>query len=497
MTRLLVVIALLASSAPLVLPSQSPPPSPFVTPGPLLVPVDADSGDEIGAGVHISGELAILGGIGAGPGFTGAATIYRLVDSMWIEEQHLVPSSVDSSLLFGDAVAIDGNFAFVGAPLFGDGNAGAVFVYAFDGTTWNETQVLTSPLTTTTFGRRLSLSGDRLLVGHGGVVTSGPGTGGADVFRFESPNWVHEATLIPAAAAVGDLYGHAVALSGTVALLGGLGVDAGSFNTSGAATFFEFDGANWVEGQTVSPLLPSSGAFGTSVSIDGDRAVVGADLAESEEGLVIGAVTVFERVGGTWFEQAVLPAPNDAFAGRFGRSVAICGDEFFVGDPLKGPGGSTYHYRLVDGDWTLLGSVIPSGTTVGDEAGEAISFDGESLLVGAPNDSGGTGSPSGSASVFTVLPAPVFRRGDANQDGVVDIADPVRILNSLFPDLTSAGIPCEVAADANDDETVNLADVVRLLSWLFVSAEPPLPAPECGPDPTSGTLTCLEFTFCP
>jgi hypothetical protein len=80
-------------------------------------------------------------------------------------------------------------------------------------------------------------------------------------------------------------------------------------------------------------------------------------------------------------------------------------------------------------------------------------------------------------------PMPVFKRGDANANGTVDISDAVYTLQALFAG--GAPIACPDAADANDDEAVNLADALYTLQYLFANG-PALPAPflECGTDPT-------------
>jgi hypothetical protein len=90
---------------------------------------------------------------------------------------------------------------------------------------------------------------------------------------------------------------------------------------------------------------------------------------------------------------------------------------------------------------------------------------------------------------------PVFRRGDANGDGAVDISDPLRILFALF-----AGAPplaCADAADANDDGAPDIADPVFLLDSLFLGAGAlPLPGPGCGIDPTDDALDCAGDAGC-
>jgi len=92
------------------------------------------------------------------------------------------------------------------------------------------------------------------------------------------------------------------------------------------------------------------------------------------------------------------------------------------------------------------------------------------------------------------LRAEVFRRGDSNADGAVNLADAIAVLSHLF---AGEELQCLNAADTNDDEKLNVADAVRLLAYLFAGA-PALPSPfgSCGPDPTPGPLTCLSFPPC-
>jgi hypothetical protein len=68
----------------------------------------------------------------------------------------------------------------------------------------------------------------------------------------------------------------------------------------------------------------------------------------------------------------------------------------------------------------------------------------------------------------------LFKRGDANGSGVVDISDAVAISDWVTP---PGPIPvCLDGADANDDSRVDTADAPFLLEYLFYGgAAPPLP----------------------
>ena len=63
------------------------------------------------------------------------------------------------------------------------------------------------------------------------------------------------------------------------------------------------------------------------------------------------------------------------------------------------------------------------------------------------------------------------RRGDANGDGEVNIADAIYLVNYLFTGGTSPD-PLWVG-DANCDGAVNIADVIYLLNYLFTGGPPP------------------------
>jgi hypothetical protein len=105
---------------------------------------------------------------------------------------------------------------------------------------------------------------------------------------------------------------------------------------------------------------------------------------------------------------------------------------------------------------------------------------------------------AGVTVVFRKSPDASFRRGDANKDGGVNIADAIWILNALF-----SGGPqseCKDAADANDSGATDISDPVYLVNFLFVGTEfppPPTPGPEaCGADLTEDPLDCIASS-CP
>jgi hypothetical protein len=82
-----------------------------------------------------------------------------------------------------------------------------------------------------------------------------------------------------------------------------------------------------------------------------------------------------------------------------------------------------------------------------------------------------------------------FVRGDSNRDGVLNVTDPVSLLDWLFR--SGEEPPCKDASDANDDGRIDVSDAVSLLSYLFLGSEAlPGPSSTGGQDSTSDGLLC-------
>ena len=89
-----------------------------------------------------------------------------------------------------------------------------------------------------------------------------------------------------------------------------------------------------------------------------------------------------------------------------------------------------------------------------------------------------------------------FRRGDANQDGRVDIADPTFILTYLWAEPEDPAT-CLDSYDANNDGNVDQGDPIYLLNYLFGEGPPPAePFEACGTENDQDTLGCYFFVPC-
>ena len=296
--------------------------------------------------------------------------------------------SVDDN--FGVSVALDGGFMVVGAP--GDGeigeNAGAVFVYRFDGVEWNEHAKLSGVDTVAgdLFGISVSISGERIVIGALGDDDFGSRSGSAYVFEFDGAGWGQVAKLTASDAGSTDFFGGWVSISGDWLIAGANRNDENGSN-SGAAYIFGFDGSQWVQD---AKLMASDGVefgeFGISVSISGDCAVVGA-TGDPVNGVASGSSYVFRFDGNQWVEESKLIPDDGAQADFFGEVVSVDGDRAIIGarwdDDSGSNSGSAYVFEYADGEWAEHGKLTASDGASLDVFGFSAAISGDLAIVSA------------------------------------------------------------------------------------------------------------------
>ena len=272
------------------------------------------------------------------------------------EDDKLTASDGAQSDQFGVSVSLSGDRALVGAP--GDRDAGFstgsahVFDLAACGSACNETSKLTASdgAEFDRFGGSVSLSSDRALVGASGDDDNGPWSGSVYVFEVAACGATCTETqkLLPSDGVAVDYFGTSVSLDGGRALIGAPNDDGGP--EAGKAYVFAFDGTIWAE----EALLTSSDAeaqdgFGRSVSLSGDRALVGA-FRDDDAGTNSGPAYVFAFDGASWSQEFKLTASDAAEFDEFGTSVSLSGDQALVaaaGDDDDGSSsGSAYTFGL-------------------------------------------------------------------------------------------------------------------------------------------------------
>ena len=356
--------------------------------------------------ISADGNTAIVGGPDDNSN-VGAAWVYTRSGGVWSQQgKKLVGTGAVGSAGQGRSVAIsgDGNTAVVGGP--GDNaNAGAAWVYTRSGSVWTQLGgklVGTGAVGHAGQGQSVAISGD----GNTAIV-GGPddnsNAGAAWVYTRSGSVWTQQGGKLVGTGAVGNAgQGQSAAISGD----GNTAVVGGPYDNSntGAAWVFTRTGKAWTQ---QGAKLVGTGAvgvaqqgFSVAVSADGNTTIIGGIWDNADTG----AAWVFTRTGSAWTQQgAKLVGAGAVGPAGQGWSVSLStdGNTAIVGGPNDNSNtGAAWGYGRSGGVWSQLGNKIVGTGAVGyAEQGQsvAISADGSTAIVGGPSDN----SSDGAAWPFT------------------------------------------------------------------------------------------------
>ena len=418
-------------------------------------------GDEFGRSVAISGNT-IVGAPTADDGGpeAGAAYIYMFDGVSWIEQPKLLASDAAPGDRCGSSVAVHGTVAVVGAPSAAAA-IGAVYVFRFNGTSWVQEQKLIPPVDAggARFGWSVAVEGTAIVVG----AKTANGTGAAYVFRFNGRTWVDEETLIAPDAASSDRFGTDVDIDGDVIVVGSPENDDNGLN-SGSFYVFRFEGGiePWGDGIKITASdAADDNMFGWRVSVSGDVALVAANT----QGLFLdsGAAYLFRYDGAVWNEEQKLTPPvESADPSEFAHDVVVSGSVAIVGarvdNGLAATSGVAYVYSFDGASWIRQADMVASDGLSGDQFSAAVDLSGDVAVIGAVEFGNGPGSAYTYAGLTDGIPdqCQAACPWDLDGDGAIGITDFLALLGLWG---TNPGGP----PDFDGDLDVGITDFLELL----------------------------------
>ena len=431
--------------------------------------------DEFGGVLAISGDYAIVGAkkersnsindpSNDDVNSAGAAYIFKTSDSgeTWTLKAYLKAQYPDFIDYFGYSVAINGDYAIVGA--YGESSnsitdqtinhangqagyqSGAAYIFKRDSgaETWSQTAFLKASTIGASdwFGRSVAIDGDIAVVGaahedsnsiNNEANNDASAAGAAYIFKRDNgaETWTQKAYLKAQYPDTNDFFGTSAAKSGDYVIIGAEQERSGDINDqtnndetwAGAAYIFKTSdsGETWTQQAYLKASnLYQYDKFGYSVAINGDYAIIGSkDYVANYEG----AAYIFKREldsGGveTWTQKDILKAVNADDGDYFGNSVSISGDYAIIGawkQSSQGSGaGAAYIFKRDSGaeTWTQQSYFNAENPGVSDYFGCSVAIDGDIYIVGAYgndsnsitddtiNDYSGSGIGSGAAYIF-------------------------------------------------------------------------------------------------
>jgi hypothetical protein len=219
-------------------------------------------------------------------------------------------------------------------------------------------------------------------------------SGSAYVFVRSGTTWSEQQKLVPADTQEFGEFGVSLSLSGERVLIG-----AHEYDYSGAVYIFARSGSAWSQETWFSPSDNQPGDFfGECVALSGDTALIGAPFNDIYYAGTEGAAYVFVKnpAGGYWdwdFQQKLSAVPR-VFHGGFGASVALDGDLAAVGDTGLG---TVELFKRTGTTWER-----PLQLSAGGNLGYAVGLSDNTVVAGTPSYSFGLAHVFGLASPASI-----------------------------------------------------------------------------------------------
>lgn len=212
-----------------------------------LLAMDRKNQDDFGQAVALESDTAVIGAPSVtqtSPAFrTGAGAAYVFVRSgtTWSQQAKLSPPMPSTSDYYGTSVAVYGDTLIMAAPNADNpfSDSGSALIYTRTGTTWTLAKSLPSLATPSgRYGQGVAISSNQILIGQPQGVSPAGAHGDAEFLALVGGAWSNEDGVRGSDGADSQSFGSAVAVSGTMGVIGAPGAKAGAIDFAGAAYVF-------------------------------------------------------------------------------------------------------------------------------------------------------------------------------------------------------------------------------------------------------------------
>ncbi len=291
----------------------------------------ANYGWSVGISKLATGDYRIVAGAPQDSSGNGLANWYRGTGDSWVAEAEFSGAGA-----FGFSVGVSGDRVIVGAPNEAS-NDGVARIYEPDPRVtpipWNETATITdAPGSAGEVGVGVAIDGDIAVVGEPVFDVGATDDGRAFIYQHNpAGGWTRVATLTASDRMANANFGYFVTVQGLTAVIGAPNHNA----AAGAAYTFDGIAGTWAQTSRLHALagvtLVAGNQFGHPPSLMGNMLVVGAPSAVgSERGFL------FRRAAGTWSLGQVF-VPTAGGSGAFSRGLSLGTPGHILGSaPVEG-----------------------------------------------------------------------------------------------------------------------------------------------------------------
>ncbi len=247
-----------------------------------LTPSDGEPNDQFGTAVSLLQHTIAIGALNHDPGITdaGAVYVFSLEDSIWVEQQKLLPPSATENARFGNSLALDDRGLIVGevSGVVDERRSGAAYWFESSGGMWTLVQRVIPPIVGNAFafGASVGIQDARMVVTAPGIRFGGLDTGRAFAYSYDGTAWSHDQTFNDPTKTRG--FGESLAMEHDL-----LAVSIVDGTDGGAIAMFRLRDNAWT---VVDRLQANDGAIGdglgAGLAIDAGRVMAGANGVDTD-----------------------------------------------------------------------------------------------------------------------------------------------------------------------------------------------------------------------
>ena len=342
-----------------------------------LRPTEPDTYDAFGRSVALSGDNLFIGStrdVDGGEVYPGKAYFFRFDGSSWNQVQVVSAPNSYTGDRFGSTVDIDGDYAVVGG-------VGEVSVYTLVGGSWQLRQSI-APTGVATGRVSVAIAGDYIVLGNDENGEKAPNAGKAWVYRLQDGIWEEVAALLPATAegnpdaAEGNRFGYSLDIKGENAIIG-------AYNLGKGAAFIQ------------RLLLAPKGVAVSDGNLEDRIQVTWADAGKNENNYNIyrrNAKGELDLIGTTPADIEVFDDFSAVAGGSFEYCVTSYNPEIEALAPLLGESNPTCDVGwrptngAISGQVSALGVLSAQAEPTSDEAEVKPSEESRALVATVPAD---------------------------------------------------------------------------------------------------------------
>ena len=354
--------------------------------------------DRFGSTLDVAGDTAIVGAYmdDTGAVDAGSAYLYDLsTGTLLFTLNNPTPELNDG---FGRIVALNENYAIVGAARDNTNAVSAGSAYVYDVATGNLLYTLNNPAPATSdlFGYHVDIDDDHTVVGA--YFNDDGATNAGSIYIYDTATGVLLNTIDNPTPEVNDYFGLRFVLDGDYVVVAARGDNTGATD---AGSVYVYNVNTGVLLLTINNPEPEAGdVFGQRLDISGNHLIVSADRDDTDA-TDAGTVYIYDLTTGTLLTTISNPVPENG--DLFGHAVSIDGNYAVVTSILDSTGaantGTVYIFEVSTGQ--LVYTLTNPTPEASDTFGQSVSIDGNVLTVGSSRDDIG-GTDTGAVYTYVI-----------------------------------------------------------------------------------------------